>query len=147
VAAGLLALVVAGSTPLAAASLWRSPYPTTFQCTRLPIDAKTRVAVIARQSLAGPLASAIFARTGATFSYVSSERLRIRFRSWLATTPPSQDTRHGWVLAALAGGAAPPDADVLVLKRRRDVPPRGRLLGRCRWYGKAWDIVSADGSG
>jgi len=141
--AAALALVVAGSTPLAAASLWRSPYPTTFQCTRLPIDATTRVAVIARQSLAGPLASAIFARTGATFSYISTERLRIRFRSWLAATPPSQDTRHGWVLGALGGGPAPPDADVLVLKRRRDLPRRGELLGRCRWYGTTWDIVSA----
>jgi hypothetical protein len=141
--AALVAIAVGGSTPLAAASLWRSPYPTTFQCTHLPIDAKTRVAVIARQSLAGPLASAIFARTGATFSYVSTQRLRIRFRSWLAGTPPSQDTRHEWVLRALNGGPAPPDADVLVLKRRRDVPQRGELLGRCRWDDVTWDIVSA----
>jgi hypothetical protein len=145
VAAGLLAVVVGGSTPLAAASLWRSPYPTTLTCTHLPIDAGTRVAVIARQSLAGPMASAIFARTGATFSYVSSERLRVRFRTWLATTPPRQDTRHEWLLRALGGGAAPPDADVLVLKRRKDAPQRGVLLGRCRWNGSAWDIVSARG--
>jgi hypothetical protein len=142
-AATLLALVVGGSTPLAAASLWRSPYKTTLDCTRLPIDANTRVAVIARQSLAGPLASAIFARTGATFSYVSTQRLRIRFRSWLDTTAPDQDVRHEWVLRALRGGAPPPDADVLVLKRRRDVPQRGALLGRCRWDGSTWDIDSA----
>jgi len=139
----LLALVIGGSTPLAAASLWRAPYRTTFDCTRLPIDANTRVAVIARQTLAGPLASAIFARTGATFSYVGTQRLRIRFRSWLAGTSPSQDTRHEWVLRALNGGPAPPDADVLVLKRRRDVPQRGELLGRCRWDDITWDIVSA----
>jgi len=142
----LLALVIGGSTPLAAASLWRAPYRTTFDCTRLPIDANTRVAVIARQTLAGPLASAIFARTGATFSYVGTQRLRIRFRSWLAGTSPSQDTRHEWVLRALNGGPAPPDADVLVLKRRRDVPQRGELLGRCRWDDIAWDIVSARGA-
>ena len=141
--AALLALVVGGSTPLAAASLWRSPYTTTFECTRLPIDADTRVAVLARQALAGPLASAIFARTGATFSYVGTQRLRIRFRTWLARTSPGQDTRHAWVLQALNGGAAPPDADVLVLKRRRDVPRRGELLGRCRWDDVTWDIVSA----
>jgi hypothetical protein len=143
VAAGLLALAVGGSTTLASASLWRSPYPTTLRCTHLPIDAHTRVAVIARQSLAGPMASAIFARTGATFSYVGTARLRVRFRSWLATTPPSQATRHEWLLRALAGGPAPPDADVLVLKRRKDVPPRGKLLGRCQWNDTTWDIVSA----
>ena len=102
--------------------------------------------MIARQALAGPLASAIFARTGATFSYVGTQRLRIRFRTWLARTSPGQDTRHAWVLQALNGGAAPPDADVLVLKRRRDVPQRGELLGRCRWDDITWDVVSA-GSG
>jgi len=32
---------------------------------------------------------------------------------------------------------------VLVLKRRRDVPQRGELLGRCRWDDITWDIVSA----
>jgi hypothetical protein len=145
VAAGLLALVVGGSTTLASASLWRSPYPTTLRCTHLPIDARTRVAVIARQTLAGPMASAIFARTGATFSYVGTERLRVRFRSWLAATPPSQETRHEWLLRALADGPAPPDADVLVVKRRKDVPRRGELLGRCQWDDTAWDIVSAGG--
>jgi len=142
-AAALLAIVVGGSTPLASASLWRSPYPTTLDCTQLPIDSHTRVAVLARQALAGPMASAIFARTGATFSYVSTERLRIRFRSWLDATPPSQDVRHGWVLRALGGGPPPPDADVLVVKRRRDVPRRGRLLGTCRWDGSTWDVDSA----
>ena len=143
--AALLALVVGGSTPLAAASLWRSPYTTTFECTRLPIDADTRVAVLARQALAGPMASAIFARTGATFSYVSTDRLRVRFRTWLATRSPGQDVRHGWLRQALAGGPAPPDADVLVLTRPQDVPHQGPLLGRCRWHGLAWNIVSARG--
>jgi hypothetical protein len=145
VAAGLLAVVVGGSTTLASASLWRSPYPTTLRCDHLPIDANTRVAVIARQVLGGPMASAIFARTGATFSYVSTDRLRVRFRTWLATRSPDQDVRHGWLRQALAGGPAPPDADVLVLKRGKDVPHQGALLGRCRWHGLAWDIVSARG--
>jgi hypothetical protein len=143
VAAGLLAALVGGSTTLASASLWRSPYPTTLRCTRLPIDSGTRVAVIARQTLAGPMASAIFARTGATFSYVATERLRVRFRTWLATTPPTQEARHGWLRRALDGGPAPPDADILVVQRRRDDPQRGDLLGRCRWHGTAWDIVTA----
>jgi hypothetical protein len=147
VAAALLALVVAGSTTLASASLWRSPYPTTLRCTRLPIDAGTRVAVIARQTLGGPMASAIFARTGATFSYVETERLRVRFRTWLATRTPSQDTRHAWLRRALAGGPAPPDADVLVVKRRKDIPRRGQLLGRCRWNGEDWDIDGARAGG
>jgi hypothetical protein len=145
VAAVLLAVVVCGSTTLASASLWRSPYPTTLRCDHLPIDANTRVAVIARQVLGGPMASAIFARTGATFSYVSTDRLRVRFRTWLATRSPGQDVRHGWLRQALAGGPAPPDADVLVLKWPQDVPHQGPLLGRCRWHGLAWDIVSARG--
>jgi hypothetical protein len=93
------------------------------------------------------MASAIFARTGATFSYVATERLRIRFGTWLATTTPSQDTRHGWVRRALDGGPAPPDADILVVLRRLDDPRRGDLLGRCRWHGTGWDIVTARPSG
>jgi hypothetical protein len=145
VTAGLLAVVVGGSTALASASLWRSPYPSTLRCDRLPIDAHTRVAVIARPSLGGPMASAIFARTGATFSYVSSDRLRVRFRSWLATRSPGQDVRDAWLRQALQGGPAPPDADVLVLERRNDVPQRGEPLGRCRMHGRDWDIVAAPG--
>jgi hypothetical protein len=142
VAAGLLAVLVGGSTTLAAASLWRSPYPTTLRCDRLPIDANTRVAVIARQTLAGPMASAIFARTGATFTYVSTQRLRVRFRSWLDARSPDQDVRHEWLREALGGGPAPPDADVLVVGHGNGVPQRGPVLGRCRWHGLAWDVVS-----
>jgi hypothetical protein len=143
VAAGLLAIVVGGSTALASASLWRSPYPTSLRCDRLPIDSHTRVAVIAPGPLAGPMASAIFGRTGATFSYISGDRLRVRFRTWLADGSPDQGVRHAWLRRALRGGPAPPDADVLVLERHRDVPRRGELLGRCRMHGLAWDIVSA----
>ncbi len=143
VGAGLVAIVVGGSTALASASLWRSPYPSTLRCDRLPIDAHTRVAVIARPSLAGPMASAIFARTGATFSYISTDRLRVRFRSWLAIRSPGQDVRDEWLRRALRGGPAPPGADVLVLERSNHVPRRGEPLGRCRMHGRAWDIVSA----
>jgi hypothetical protein len=145
VAAGLLAVVLGGSTALASASLWRSPYPTTLRCDRLPIDAHTRVAVIARESVGGPMASAIFARTGATFSYIGGDRLRVRFRSWLSTRSPGQEVRQRWLRQALHGGPAPPDADVLVLERRKDVPQRGELLGSCRWDNAMWDIVSARG--
>lgn len=147
VALGVLAVALGGSTTLASASLWRSPYPTTLRCDRLPIDAGTRVAVIARPALEGPMASAIFARTGATFSYISTDRLRVRFRTWLATRSPDQGVRHGWLRRALAGGAAPPDADVLVLRRGMHVPHQGALLGRCRMHGLAWDIVSAHPGG
>jgi hypothetical protein len=143
VAAGMLAVVVGGSTALASASLWRSPYPATLRCDRLPIDAHTRVAVVAGPALGGPVASAIFARTGATFSYISRDRLRVRFRSWLATRSPGQGVRLGWLRQALQDGTAPPDADVLVLERRNGAPPGGELLGRCRWHGLGWDIVSA----
>jgi hypothetical protein len=145
VVAGVLAVTVGGSTTLASASLWRSPYPTTLRCDRLPIDAHTRVAVIARESVGGPMASAIFARTGATFSYIGGDRLRVRFRSWLSTRSPDQEVRQRWLRQALHGGPGPPDADVLVLERRKDVPRRGELLGSCRWDNAMWDIVSARG--
>lgn len=143
VVAVVLAGAAAGSTALAAAAVWRTPYPFPLRCTSLPIAAGDRVAVIAREPVSDYLALELFGRTGAGFWYLDPRRAKVRFATWPDGLRPPLRARHQAVLAyGRAGGPRPPGIDVLVVRQGWKVDTAGlRQVASCTYRGLRWRVL------
>jgi hypothetical protein len=143
VVAVVLAGAAAGSTALAAAAVWRTPYPFPLRCTSLPIGAGDRVAVIAREPLSDYLALELFGRTGAGFWYLDPRRAKVRFATWPDGVHPALRARHRAVIAyGREGGPRPPGVDVLVVRQGWTVDTSGlHQVASCSYRGLRWRVL------
>ena len=143
VVALLLAAAAAGSTALASAAVWRTPYPFPLVCTSLPVGAGDRVAIVAREPLSDYLALELFGRTGAGFWYLDPRRAKVRFATWPQGLRPPLHARHQAVLAyGRAGGPRPPGVDVLVVRQGWTVDTAGlRQVASCTYRGLRWRVL------
>lgn len=139
-AAALLVCVALGSTVLASASIWRDPVSPLLDCGPMPIDADTRVAVVAPEPAADMLSLQLFARSGARFYYLRTKSANVRFRSWLHDRIPDLAARRRAIAATLAGGP-PPDGVDAVLAKPGLVAGTGRLVGSCSFGDRRWDLT------
>jgi hypothetical protein len=129
-----------GSTVLASASIWRDPVSPLLDCGSLPIDADTRVAVIAPEPAADMLSLRLFARSGATFYYLRTASANVRFRSWLHDRIPDLAARRRAVAATLAGGPPPAGVDVVLAKPGVIAAGSGTLVASCSFGDRRWDL-------
>jgi hypothetical protein len=137
-AAAALVCLAAGSTALAAASVWRDPVSPTLACPPLPAGAGSRIAVLAPEPAADQLAMRLFSQSGAGFLYLRTASAKVRFRRWLATEIPDLPGRRRAIEAALGGGRPPAAAD-LVFARPGTVA--GARVAGCRFGDQRWDMI------
>jgi len=139
--AALLACLALGSTVLASASIWREPVSPLLDCGSLPIDADTRIAVVAPEPAADMLSLDLFARSGARFYYVRPVSANVRFRSWLRDHVPDLAARRRAVAATLAGGPPPTGVDLVLAKHGVVAPGSGTLVASCSFGARRWDLT------
>jgi len=140
-AAALLACLALGSTVLASASIWRDPVSPLLDCGSLPINADTRVAVVAPEPAADMLSLRLFARSGARFYYLRTASANVRFRSWLHDRIPDLPARRRAVAATLAGGPPPAGVDVVLAKPGVVPAGTGTLVASCTFGDRRWDLT------
>jgi len=143
-AAATLVTFVCGSSVLASATVWREPYRTDVACSPLPLDAHTRVAVIAPEPAADYLSMTLFGRSGAGFYDVGQRSAKVRFRRWVGDHIPDLAARGTAVLGALDGGPLPTGVD-LVFARPQQVRGLGRPVATCTWRGHRWELAPPAG--
>src|SRR6476660_854816 len=137
----VLAGVALGSTVLASASIWRDPVSPLLDCGSLPINADTRVAVVAPEPAADMLSLRLFARSGARFYYLRTASATVRFRSWLHDRIPDLPGRRRAVAATLAGGPPPAGVDVVLAKPGVVPAGTGTLVASCTFGDRRWDLT------
>jgi hypothetical protein len=140
-AAALLVCLALGSTVLASASIWRDPVSPLLDCGSLPIDADTRVAVVAPEPAADMLSLRLFARSGARFYYLRTASANVRFRSWLHDRIPDLPARRRAIAATLAGGPPPAGVDVVLAKPGVIAAGTGTLVASCSFGDRRWDLT------
>ena len=140
-AAALLVCLALGSTVLASASIWRDPVSPLLDCGSLPIDADTRVAVVAPEPAADMLSMRLFARSGARFYYLRTASANVRFRSWLHDQIPDLAARRRAVAAALRGGTPPASVDVVLAQPGVIAAGTGTLVASCSFGDRRWDLT------
>jgi hypothetical protein len=139
--AALVIVVVAGSTALASATVWREPATTGLVCSRLPIDARTHLAVLGHEPLADYLGLTLFGRTGASLYVMRPRPAKVRFRTWLHVHVPDAARRRSELAAALHGGPLPPGIDMVFVKKDAAVSGLGPAVASCTWRGQTWDLA------
>jgi hypothetical protein len=140
-AAALLVCLALGSTVLASASIWRHPVSPLLDCGSLPIDADTRVAVVAPEPAADMLSLRLFARSGARFYYLRTASANVRFRSWLHDRIPDLAARRRAIAATLAGGPPPAGVNVVLAKPGVIAASAGTLVASCSFGDRRWDLT------
>jgi len=139
--AALLACLALGSTALASASIWRDPVSPLLDCGSLPVDAGTRVAVVAPEPAADMLSMRLFARSGARFYYLRTASANVRFRSWLHDQIPDLPARRRAVAEALRGGTPPAGVDVVLAQPGVIAAGTGTLVASCSFGDRRWDLT------
>ena len=140
-AAGLVIVVVAGSTALASATVWREPAHSGLVCSHLPIDARTRLAVLGREPVADYLGLTLFGRTGASLYVMRPRPAKVRFRTWLHDRVPDAGRRRSELAAALHGGPLPPGIDMVFVQKAAATSGLGPAVASCTWRGQTWELA------
>jgi len=140
-AAGLVIVVVAGSTALASATVWREPAHSGLVCFHLPIDARTRLAVLGREPVADYLGLTLFGRTGASLYVMRPRPAKVRFRTWLHDRVPDAGRRRSELAAALHGGPLPPGIDMVFVQKDAATSGLGPAVASCTWRGQTWELA------
>ena len=140
-AAGLVIVVVAGSTALASATVWREPAHSGLVCSHLPIDARTRLAVLGREPVADYLGLTLFGRTGASLYVMRPRPAKVRFRTWLHDRVPDAGRRRTELAAALHGGPLPPGIDMVFVQKAAATSGLGPAVASCTWRGQTWELA------
>jgi hypothetical protein len=140
-AAGLMIVVVAGSTALASATVWREPAHSGLVCSHLPIDARTRLAVLGHEPVADYLGLTLFGRTGASLYVMRPRPAKVRFRTWLHDRVPDAGRRRSELAAALHGGPIPPGIDMVFVQKDAATSGLGPAVASCTWRGQTWELA------
>ena len=140
-AAGLVIVVVAGSTALASATVWREPAHSGLVCSHLPIDARTRLAVLGHEPVADYLGLTLFGRTGASLYVMRPRPAKVRFRTWLHDRVPDAGRRRSELAAALHGGPLPPGIDMVFVQKAAATSGLGPAVASCTWRGQTWELA------
>jgi hypothetical protein len=140
-AAVLVIVVVAGSTALASATVWREPAHSGLVCSRLPIDARTHLAVLGRAPVADYLGLTLFGRTGASLYVMGPRPAKVRFRTWLHDRVPDAGRRRSELAAALHGGPLPPGIDMVFVQKDAATSGLGPAVASCSWRGQTWELA------
>jgi hypothetical protein len=142
IATAVLVIVLAvGSTALASATVWREPAHSGLVCSPLPIDARTRLAVLGRESLANYLGLTLFGRSGASLYVMGTRPAKVRFRTWLHDHVPDAARRRSELAAALHGGPLPAGIDMVFAREGAAAGRLGPAVASCTWRGQTWDLA------
>jgi hypothetical protein len=140
-AAALVIVVVAGSAALASATVWREPAHSGLVCSHLPIDARTRLAVLGHEPVADYLGLTLFGRTGASLYVMRPRPAKVRFRTWLHDRVPDAGRRRSELAAALHGGPLPPGIDMVFVQKAAATSGLGPAVASCTWRGQTWELA------